>query len=852
MRSRNARKAIPLYAGSQPRVIVLKLPQRGDEGHPGCSPPGLHNHDMANPNTLQVRADIESKLRRHFGCELAEASREELFKACSLVMRDRLAARYVETENRIEENRERQVHYLSLEFLMGRSFLNNAYNLGMLEVMRDTLREIGVDFPDFLETEPDAGLGNGGLGRLAACYLDAMATLGLAATGYSIRYEHGLFKQRIVEGQQIELPDSWLDIGDVWLIPRMDEVQEVRFGGSVDETWENGRMKSAHRDFTPVLAIPYDMLIAGYGTENICTLRLWSAKSPVELDMSLFSRGEYLKAVEQHAMAEVISKILYPDDKHIEGKSLRLKQQYFFVSATIQHIVKNHRPRYGTLRSFSDRHVIHINDTHPTLVVPELMRILLDEEGYNWDDAWDIVTHAVAYTNHTVMAEALEQWPQTLFESLMPRIHAILVEINERYCRSLWARFPGDFALVSRMSVLCDGMLRMANLAVVSSFSVNGVSALHSEILKNTIFNDYYKLTPEKFTNVTNGIAHRRWLCEANPRLSELIASRIGDDFLRKPSALSDFARYADDPDVQGALAAIKRENKVRLAAYIAKRNCVSVDPDSIFDVQVKRLHEYKRQLMNVLQILDRYLAIKENPNGHFTPRTCLFGAKAFPGYYAAKQIIRLINSVSCFLEKDAAVRDLLRVVFLENYRVTLAELVMPSAELSEQISTAGKEASGTGNMKFMINGALTIGTMDGANVEIHESVGDENMFLFGLRSEEIDTFRQSYNPAGIYQNNARLRGVLDLMNRGFGDGVSYHDLVSSLLVGASPDPYLLLADFDAYCEAQRRVDAMYADPARWNRSSALNIAGSGRFAADRAVYDYATKIWHVPARYEV
>ena len=796
----------------------------------------------------QLRDEIETKLRRFFSTSIADAGRTELFKACAMVVRDRLAAKALRTQERRANTHARQVHYLSLEFLMGRSFLSNAYNLGILDDLREALDSVGISISELSEAEPDAGLGNGGLGRLAACYLDAMATMDIPATGYSIRYEHGLFKQVIVEGQQIELPDSWLDVGDVWLLPRLDEVREVRFGGKIEEEWEYGHMRPVLKEFTPVLAVPYDMLIAGANTDNVCTLRLWSAKSPVEVDLNLFSRGEYLKALEQQAMAEVISKILYPDDNHIEGKSLRLKQQYFFVSATVQDIVQKHKAQHGTLENFADCHVIQINDTHPAMVIPELMRIFMDEEYMSWDDAWSIVSRSVAYTNHTVLPEALEQWPQSLFETNLPRIWAILKEINERFCASLWERWPGDFERISRMAILADSRVRMANLAVASSFRVNGVSALHSGILRDRVFHDYYEFTPEKFTNVTNGIAHRRWLCECNPDLTALMRECIGDDFLSNPEAFADFAKFADDAAVREKIAAIKRVNKEKLAAYLRSEGS-SVDIDAMFDVQVKRLHEYKRQLLNVLRILDLYLRIKAAPNANWQPRAFLFGAKAFPGYAAAKQIIRLINSVAAFIDRDPVVSRFIRMVFMENYRVTLAEKIMPAAELSEQISTAGKEASGTGNMKFMMNGALTIGTMDGANVEMYEAVGPNNIFIFGLRASEVPMAKEHYSPAGIYASNPRVRAVLDLISRGFGDGVDYQDLVKSLLVGNNPDQYMLLADFDSYVQTQAEVDRAYADRDRWNRMSILNIAGSGRFCADRSVSDYARDIWNVPVR---
>jgi len=801
---------------------------------------------MQTKDTL--RDEIETTLRRHFGTSLAESNRTDLFRACAMVLRDRLAANAAETQNFRDRTHQKQVHYLSLEFLIGRSFLSNAYNLGILDEMRSVLDSAGISISELSEAEPDAGLGNGGLGRLAACYLDAMATLNIAASGYSIRYEHGLFKQKIVDGQQIELPDSWLDVGEVWLLPRLDDVREVKFGGKLEEEWQYGHMKPVLRDATSVLAVPYDMLIGGKDTKNVCTLRLWSAKSPVEVDLNLFSRGQYLNAIEQQAMAETISKILYPDDSHVEGKSLRLKQQYFLVSATIQDIVQKHKLLHGTLENFADCHAIQMNDTHPVLIIPELMRILMDEEYMSWDDAWSIVTKTVAYTNHTVLPEALEEWPQSLIESNLPRIWSILYEINERFCADLWNRWPGDFSRISRMAILADGRVRMANLAVAAGNRVNGVSALHSQILREKVFRDFYEYTPEKFTNVTNGIAHRRWLCECNPDLTALMRECIGDAFLSDPEAFSDFARFADDVQVQERLEQIKRTNKERLAAYLRPLG-TELDVNALFDVQAKRLHEYKRQLLNVLRILDLYLQIKDNPNADWQPRVFLFGAKAFPGYAAAKQIIRLINSVAAFIDRDPAVSRFIRVVFLENYRVTLAEKLMPAAELSEQISTAGKEASGTGNMKFMMNGALTVGTMDGANVEMYEAVGPQNIFIFGLRASEVAMAREHYSPAGIYATNPRIRAVLDLISNGFGDGVDYRGLVESLIAGQNPDVYMLLADFDSYVQTQFEVDRAYADRKRWNRMSIINIAASGRFCADRAVAEYAEKIWNVPIR---
>ena len=680
---------------------------------------------MAEYTKAQLTDMIIGKLQRNFGRTVEEATKNHMFKACALVLRDIMSRRQMETDNRVWEGQQRQVHYLSLEFLMGRSLEKNAYNLGLLDTLKDALEDLGFSASDLFEQEPDAGLGNGGLGRLAACYLDSMTTLEIPATGYSICYELGIFKQKIIDGKQVELADNWLGLGDAWLIPKLDETEEVRFGGKIVDHWdEDGHNHPEHVGYTTVLAIPRDMEIAGYQTRHTNILRLWDAKSPVPVDMSLYSRGEYLKAVEQQAMAEVIAKVLYPDDNHYEGKSLRLKQQYFFVSATVQSIVRKHRSQYGTLRNFHEKHVIQINDTHPTLVIPELMRILLDVEGYSWDEAWHIVTHSVCYTNHTILAEALERWPQTLIETLLPRIWEILKEISGRYQRELEYRYGGDMGKVGHMAIIWGGEVRMANLCVCACQAINGVSALHSDILKRDVFHDAYLANPDKFQNVTNGIDHRRWLSQINPKLDVLIRECTGgDQYLLHPEAIQDLEKYKDDKSVLGRLGQIKQENKRRFASYVARESGIILNTDAIFDVQVKRLHEYKRQLLNVLHIVYLYNQLRDNPNMEFTPQTFLFGAKAAPGYHVAKDIIQLINSLSNQINNDPICKDKLQVVFLENYRVSLAEKLMPASELSEQISTAGKEASGTGNMKFMMNGALTVGTLDGANVEMHLSL---------------------------------------------------------------------------------------------------------------------------------
>jgi len=804
---------------------------------------------MAEYTKAQLTEMIVGKLQRNFGRTVEEATENHMFKACALVLRDIMSRQQMQTVNKVWENEQRQVHYLSLEFLMGRSLEKNAYNLGLLEPLSEALEDMGFPAGDLFETEPDAGLGNGGLGRLAACFLDSMTTLEIPATGYSICYELGIFKQKIIDGKQVELPDNWLGLGDAWLIPKMDEVEEVRFGGWVVDHWdEYGNNHPEHVGYTAVLAIPRDMEIAGYKTRHTNTLRLWDAKSPVPVDMSLYSRGEYLKAVEQQAMAEVIAKVLYPDDNHYEGKSLRLKQQYFFVSATIQSIVRKHRAQYGTLRNFHKKHAIQINDTHPTLVIPELMRILLDEEGYTWEDAWNIVTKTVCYTNHTILAEALERWPQNLIETLLPRIWIILKEIAARYQRELEARYGDDQGKIAYMAIIWNGEVRMANLCICACQAVNGVSALHSDILKRDVFHDAYLAAPNKFKNVTNGVDHRRWLAQVNPKLDALIQDCTGtSDYLLKPDAIRVFENSVNDAVVLERLEAIKNENKRRFANYIAKETGVTLNTNAIFDVQVKRLHEYKRQLLNVLHIVHLYNQLRDNPNMEFTPQTFLFGAKAAPGYHVAKKIIQLINSLSEQINNDPICKDKLQVVFLENYRVSLAEKLMPASEISEQISTAGKEASGTGNMKFMMNGALTIGTLDGANVEMHQQLGDENIFLFGLTTPEVNALKRSgYHPMDYYLGNAALKRVLDLIRMGFGDGVAYGDLADRLIHN---DEYLLLADFNSYCDAHQRALVTYANRQRWNQMSLTNIARSGIFAADRSIADYAKDIWNVPTR---
>lgn len=796
----------------------------------------------------EFKTHVTGVLSSYFGVKPEDASKAQIYRATCMVVRDLLTNKRVDFKKVCHEKNAKQVYYMSMEFLLGRSLRNHLFNMGITEQVTKAVESFGVSMDEIYNFEPDAGLGNGGLGRLAAAYMDSLTSCGYPASGFSILYDYGIFKQRIVDGWQLEQPDDWLKMGDVWLAPRLEEVYQVKFGGVVDQNWCDGKLTVTQRDCTIVDAVPYDMNISGYDTDAVNRIRLWHSQAPQDFDINMFSRGEYLKASEAKAMAESINKVLYPADDHIEGKSLRLKQQYFFVSASIQSILRRHLKTNPSLDNLADCVAIHINDTHPTLCIPELMRLLLDEYGYGWDQAWDITTHCISYTNHTVMAEALEKWPQNLFQGLLPRIFQIVQEINQRFCNELWAFYPNNWDVVNRNAVLSNGQVKMANLCLVTSHTINGVSALHSEILKNDVFADYYRMHPEKFTNVTNGITHRRWVAQANPRLAELINDLIGDKWLKDPNALKELEDHIGDKQVLARLAQIKRANKEDLAKYILAQNNVVVDPDSIFDVQVKRLHEYKRQLLNALNILDLYLRIKENPNLDIQPRTFIFGAKAASAYYMAKQIIRFICALGDLVNNDPDVKGKLKVVFLENYRVTLAEMIMPAAEVSEQISLAGKEASGTGNMKFMINGALTIGTLDGANVEIHQEVGDGNIFLFGMLANEVEElWKKGYHPSHYYQTNPRIKRLIDTLRQGVG-GISFGEIADSLTTGrgGQPDSYMVLADFDSYSAAQERVNATYLDKDTWNRMSLVNIAKAGFFAADRSVEEYAQRIWNL------
>lgn len=786
----------------------------------------------------EARDMIVSKLSHNFGVIPTEATDEHYYKAIALILRDMMSHEYAAFTNAAESQNKKTVYYLCMEFLMGRSLKNTLYNLGLTDVMTKALQGLNIKIENIYEQEPDAGLGNGGLGRLAACFLDGLATQDYPAMGYSLRYEFGIFRQKLVDGWQTELPDRWLPGGQVWLQSHPEKSVKVLFDGRIEENWTDGYHSVNHVDATAIEAVPYDMMVAGYGGKGVSRLRLWAAKSN-DFDMKLFNGGEYIRAMEQNAMAEVITKVLYPEDNHAEGKSLRLNQQYFLVSATIQDIVRRHLRIYGTLDNFPELVAIHLNDTHPVLAIPELMRILLDECGYSWDSAWDIVTRSIAYTNHTVMAEALECWQVDMFARKLPRIYQIIEEINKRFCAEMHEKGI-DGSQIARMAVINYGIVKMANLAVIAGHSVNGVSKLHSEILKESVFSDFYKVTPEKFKNVTNGIAHRRWLNQSNPGLSNLILDLIGDKFITDASALQGLMKYKDDESVLKQLAKIKKANKVKMAEYIQTNNGIIVDPDSIFDVQVKRLHEYKRQHLNAINILSTYLWLKANPNAEFTPKTYIFGAKAAPGYYFAKQIIQFIVELGNRINNDPDVNKKLKVVYLEDYRVSVAEKLIPSAEISEQISLAGTEASGTSNMKFMINGAVTLGTLDGANVEIHESVGDDNIILFGMTTSEVNALKhRGYNPQEYYNNSREIMDIINYIEREFSG--KFHDIAESL---RNKDPYMVLADFSDYSIAQQNASALYADPMHWNHMSLVNIAQAGRFAADRSIRDYANTIW--------
>lgn len=790
----------------------------------------------------ELKAEIEKNLMLLFSVEPEQASDDQFYKATALMVRNILTEKQKNFSAYTHSNGNKEVYYLSMEFLMGRSLKNSLYNLEIAGLASAALEEMGVKLERLYEYEPDPGLGNGGLGRLAACYLDGLASQDYTATGYCILYEYGIFKQKIIDGWQTELPDYWLPGGEIWLTPNPDQAIDVHFGGEVEEFWDYGYHHINYKNYNTVKAVPYDMPVSGYQSEGVSNLRLWKAVS-AGIDMDSFNRGDYLSALRQNSMTEVISKVLYPNDSHMEGKLLRLRQQYFLVAASVGDIVNRHMSTYGTLDNLADKIAIHINDTHPTLAIPELMRILLDECGYTWERAWELTQGVFAYTNHTVMSEALEVWNEDLFKNLLPRIYQIICEINRRFCLELEQKYHQPPYAVSSMSIVQNRGIKMANLCVVGSHSVNGVSKLHSKIIQDDLFHLFYGIWPEKFTNVTNGIASRRWLLQANPRLTKFISSRIGEGYLKDFSQLSRLKAFADDPDSLKELAQVKRENKLSFSKFVQKQYGIALNPDSIFDAQVKRLHEYKRQHLNALHILYLMKKLRENPDLDLVPRTFIFGAKAAPGYYLAKQIIRLICVLQKEIENDPLLRQKLRIVYLEDYRVTLSELLTPACDVSEQISLAGTEASGTGNMKLMLGGAITLGTYDGANVEIHEQVGDENIMIFGMRTEEVDALRQrGYAPGEYYEKDPLIQDLINTLYEGI-SGSKFPEIADSL---KNVDPYMVLADFRAYIEAQEKIQQLYRQPEVWSRMSLMNIAGSGVFCADRAVEEYAHRIWRL------
>lgn len=795
----------------------------------------------------EIKKALESKVSRYFGCALIDATETQIYKSVILTVRDILTNKKAEYKKAIKKNHPKRVYYLCMEFLIGRSLKNNLRNLGLADEYASVLSELGFDIEKLYAREPDPGLGNGGLGRLAACFMDALTTQDYPAMGFSICYEYGLFKQRIVDGSQVELPDVWMDGAGVWLVPRTDKTMSIRFGGTVSENWKNGRCEIVNTDYEEIQAVPYDMMISGADCSAVSTLRLWKAENVNNFNMKLFSQGEYIKAMEENNNAEVISKVLYPADATPEGKMLRLSQQYFFVSASLQSIIADHLAMYGTLRNFSEKVAIHINDTHPAVCIPEMMRIFMDIYSYSWEDAWNIVKSTVSYTNHTVMPEALECWNENIFRLRLPRLYMIIEEINRRFCADMWNLYPGDWDRISRMAVIANGQVRMANLSVIGSHTVNGVSKLHSEILKDTVFHDYYKAMPDKFTNVTNGIAHRRWLCYSNPGLTALLDETVGTQYRKQPETLKKFEEFKDDRSVLSRLEAIKKENKINFSNRIFEKTGEKIDPNSIFDVQVKRMHEYKRQLLNALKIINRCLEIRDDPNGNYEPMTFVFGGKAAPSYYMAKNIISLIWNLGKDIDGDELLRKFIKVIYLEDYNVSTAEVLMPASDISEQISLAGKEASGTGCMKFMINGALTLGTLDGANVEMKDAVGDENIYIFGLNAKEVeDLWRNGYVSAKYYMSNARLRATIDRISEGF-NGKDFSNIATYLTsTNGVADPYMCLADYESYKNTFDRMISDYSDRDAWLKKSLMNIANSGYFSADRSIREYAENIWHI------
>ena len=801
----------------------------------------------------EIKQSICSKLQNNFGCELSDATPQQLYQAVARTVRDEVMRRRTASRGVRKRDHMKKLYYLSAEFLTGRALHSNIINLVNEDNYMHALKELNIDPDVIYELEPEPGLGNGGLGRLAACFLDSLTTMQLPAMGCTIRYEFGLFRQKLIDGYQAEVPDNWLDSGNLWEIPRPDQTVEVHFGGYLEEYQENGRLKYRHLDYKTVEAVPYDIPVVGYDTTMVNMLRVWSARSKKRIDMASFNQGQYIRAMEERELAEVISKVLYPNDNNYEGKELRLKQQYFFSSASIQYAVSDFIKVYGyNWWIFPDKVAFHINDTHPSVGIPELMRILIDEYELSWEMAEDICRRTFAYTNHTVMQEALERWPEDLMRVQLPRIYMILNEMNKRLCDRLWKHFPGQWERIARMALLAYGQVHMANLSVAYTRKVNGVSKIHTEILRKQTFRDYAMLEPNKFVAITNGITHRRWLMQANPELTELINSAIGCAWQKEPERLSELRPFAEDASFREKFGAIKQRNKERLAKRVLEHQGVVIDPNTIFDTQAKRLHEYKRQLMNALAILMLYNQIVDDPSIDFAPRTFLFGAKASPGYYRAKLIIKLITSISDLVRKHPRAKQLINVVFLENYCVSLAEVLMPATEISEQLSTAGKEASGTGNMKFMMNGAVTVGTMDGANCEIYDAVGPENIYIFGLTADEVEQGYTNYRASEIYETSPQIRRCVEQLINGTlspDNPMLFQELYHALLFGdggGMADPYFVLKDLPAFLSTQRRVGEDYLNRDKWLKMAIANTAESGVFASDRTIREYNEKIWRL------
>ena len=783
---------------------------------------------------------LKDKLMSECNVTIDAASADQIYRCLAMITRQIMSDRQKQYQSKVLGEGKKQVYYLCMEFLMGRSLRTSLFNLGLNEVAESVLADADVKIDTIYEQEPDAGLGNGGLGRLAACYLDGMATDGIPGTGYSILYEYGIFKQKIVDGWQQETADNWLPGGQVWIKSHPDQAQEIRFDGQAIETWEGGFHHVKYENYNSVIAVPNDMYVAGYGSNGVSKLRLWQAKAP-SFDMSSFNAGNYNTAISQSASAELISKILYPNDNHTEGKILRLRQQYFFSAASIADILQNHLNQYGTLDNLADKVAIQLNDTHPTVAIPEMMRILLDECSYEWDAAFDICRKVFAYTNHTVMSEALEKWNADIFRNTLPRIWQIVCEMDRRCRADLAKAFPGDQGKIDYMAIIGDNQVRTANICAYTCHAINGVSKLHSEIIKDSVFHDYFLYKPQAFKNVTNGIAYRRWLLCSNPGLTHLLEETIGDGFKTDASELKKLEKFVDDKTVQAAAAKVKRENKANFANYLQKATGQVIDPDSIFDCQVKRMHEYKRQHLNALNIAAEYLYLKNNPNAEFTPKTYIFGAKAAPGYYMAKQMIRMICKLGKLIDEDPAVRGKLRIVYLEDYCVSLSERLMPASEVSEQISLAGTEASGTGNMKFMLNGAITLGTLDGANVEIADAAGQENEIIFGMLTPEVNALKgMGYHPNAFINGDNTAMAVLDFLEKGW-NGENFNEVTSNL---RNSDPYMVMADFKDYRRAQHDLQELYRDKQKWNHMSLKNISNAGIFSADRSIMDYARDIW--------